>query len=539
MKNILNKRLLYFCGAYISFFIFIFCSAMDFEIGSILFKVLTICLLCVYVFEGSKHIIDLEKVILLLFGVILCTFMLIRGKIHGIEIIYVLILWGVTVIYIIQNHFEMHMKEWLGKNWRILLIILTFVLLSLEVIDSWFMWDDRTYYAYPTSDKDVQGMVYNFDTNFAGVDGLYLADHVSLGYSLWLIVFQLIKEGSESVQIANIILAGISIFAYYQVLRKILANRFSDKIILMAVLPYSFSPFVLGMVGNLDLDSATMYFFVIFIACSLYQYEVLEWVLAFFFCFTKETAIIYYGVYILVKVICEYRREQLFQLNTFIKYSFGNIRNYMYALPIVLWGMLKFSKPVWGGATLWRNEGINCFGIDISVIVMKLKQIFLLNFNWIFWGIILGGGITLLLRKFKINKEILIRVIPISAVGVVVIIFGCLYITWTNVRYILPIIPILYLIATLLIAKLECSNCFCSINIILSILLLIQSFYVIDPIMINTFESISVGNGEVYNMQVSDSQRVVAGRTFKDSIVYNRQYILARNFDIHFKKIWI
>ncbi len=402
VQIIQDKRLLYFLGSYLGFYLFIVSVALDLSGFGLVFKLLTVGMFCIYIYifiGNNEHTIDFQKTILLLFGVLLSTFMMVRGKMQDQYVIVnnvcVFVLLFVTVIYFIQNHKGLFLKNWIYKNSIILLIIFSFGLMSLEVIDSWLMWDAAIYYSHPYSNTDLQGIVSSFDANFAGIDGLYLAGHVSLGYSLWLILFQLFKEGSESVQIANIILAGISIFAYYQILRKIFSNRFSDKIISLATMPYAFSPFILGLVGNLNLDSATMYFFIIFIACSLYQFEILEWVLAFLLCFTKENAILYFAIYILMKVICEYRRDNLFQWTTFIKYSLRSLRNYIYALPLILWCLLKMLKPVWGGAILWSNDGMNCFGIDVGVITMKLKQIFLLNFNWIFWIIILGGVLYL------------------------------------------------------------------------------------------------------------------------------------------------
>jgi hypothetical protein len=493
------------------------------------FKVLAVGMFGAYIFaDNNTNLIDFEKTVLLLFGTLLCAFMMIRGKMEGqynvLNNACAVAVFFVTGIYFIRNHRGLCIKKWFQGNAVVLLIILVFVLLSIEVIDSWLMWDAAIYYSHPFSLNDLQGVFYNFDAQFGGVNDLYLAGHASLGYSLWLILFQLFNEGNESVQVSNIILAGISIFAYYQVLKKMLDGKYSNKMISLATIPYAFSPFVLGMIGSLNLDSATMYFFIIFIACSLYKFEVLEWVMAFFLCFTKETAIMYYAFYILAKVICEYFKDNSFRILELIKFGFGNIKNYIYALPILLWMILKSSMPIWGGAVSWNNEGMNCFGIDESIILMKLKQIFILNFNWIFWGSLLIGGIYLVFRQVKINIKVLTLLIPIGVVGIVTIIFGCFYITWTHIRYILPIVPALYMVATVIIAQLG-KDKYILWNSILSILLLIQSFYAIDPIMDSTFDSISVGNEKLYNMKVSGSQRVSSNKIFNDCIVYNRQYM--------------
>lgn len=531
MKKFLKKNEFYFLGSYISFLIFLVCASESLELVGIFFKIIAISMFCLYLFDGNnRNIIGFEKTVLLLFGVALGFLMLVRGKIQGEyaipNIVCVFIMLIAAVIYFVQNHKGIQLKEWFGENTIILLIIIVFGLLTLEVIDSFFMWDSREYYAKPTSSYDVQGMLYNLDENFADIGGLFLAKHVSLGYSLWLILFQLIKEGSVSVQIADIILAGISIFAYYQILRKILGGKFSNKVLSLATIPYAFSPFVLGMVGYLNLDSTIMYFEVIFIACSLYQYEALECLFAFCLCFTKENAIIYYVGYIVMKVICEYLKNNPFHLRSLIKFGFRNIKNYIYALPVIFWGILRLLNSVWGGDVAWSSEGMNCFGIDINVIEMKLKQIFLLNFNWMFWAVLLVGGIIFVVQRTKINKDVLAYMIPLCSFGIMVIVFGCLYVTWTHARYITPIIPPLYLTATIIIANLGIrQNEFCIWNIIVSVLLFIQCFIVIDPVMSSLFDSLSVGNGELYTMQLNGDERIGTSQVFNDSIVYNRQYM--------------
>ena len=119
-----------------------------------------------------------------------------------------------------------HFKSWLLRNCPIFIILFVFSVLSLEVIDSWIIWDADDYCssAYSTT-GNVQGIMRQIsEGSLKSIYDLYLCGHASLGWSLWLILFQLIKEGNAMVQIADITLALISIYAYYQILRKILGG---------------------------------------------------------------------------------------------------------------------------------------------------------------------------------------------------------------------------------------------------------------------------------------------------------------------------
>lgn len=538
MKFLLDKKRLYFTGVYLSFFAFMLCPVIGWELGIFFFKILAILLFGLFLFKGDKkHTIDFEKSVIAAVVILFQILILWRGKLQPEYEIFDIWCSAVLLVmciayfacsYIVYDVNKGMIRKWISKNKIILLVITCFALLSVEVINAWFMWDTYAYYT------NLMQVARNFNADFSDIYNMYLAGHASLGYTLWLVLFQLIHEGAAAAHIADIVLAGISIFAYYQILRKLLGKRYYDRVLALATIPYAFSPFLLGMVGNINLDSATMYFAVIFIACTLYHYECLELVAAFFCCFTKETAILYYVIYIVVKVLCEYFTKNRFHLLKLMKFGFGNIKNYIYALPPILWIVLNISGGGigWGNTvqTGFTNTGNNCLGISEYVISMKLKQIFFLNFNWIFWAAIVFGIAVLVVRKIryrtKADKEVLEKTIPMSAIIVVVIVCGCLYVTWTHARYITPSIPFLYLIATVIMASLmKKEKSFCIWSSLLSALLLMQCFCTIDPVMKNIFREIPVGNGSICSLQVEPNERLSDRADIRDSIVYNRQYV--------------
>jgi len=527
MKFLSDKKNLYFTGTYLSLFVFMICSAANWGIGTALFKVLAILLFGLFLFRGNsadeKNTVkaaDFEKSVMVLVVLLFNIFMLQRGKMQGeYEVLnYIcsslLIVIGIT--YFVFYHEGVSVWKWFSENKLILLVIFCFVLLSIEVVNARPSWDAWQYYT------SFLGVIKKFNTDWAGIYGLRMCGHFCEGYSLWLILFQLFKEGTVSVQIADIILAGISIYAYYQILRKILGIKYLDKILVLATIPYAISPFVLGLVGNFSLDSAIMYFAVIFIACSLYHYECLELVFAFFFCFTKEPAVIFYVVYIIVKVICEYLSENSFHLWKLIKFGFANVKNYMYALPAILWMTLyKLNQgAVWRGSSDTINDSnFNCFAFNADAITMKLKQIFFLNFNWLFWGMIFGGIIVICIKKVRIEKEICKIIIPIGSIGIALIVFECAYITYILPRYIIPVIPIIYLVASTVLGYIN-KRFFNTWNVFLSVILIVQCFNVIDPVMGCLFPSRQTGLDE--HQVVYETGSV---NRFDDHIAYNRQNI--------------
>ena len=101
------------------------------------------------------------------------------------------------------------------------MLILIFVLLSKEVIDAWAMWNSHVYYAFPYGDNDIVKMVNSFDANFSGFDNLFLANHVSIGYVLWVFLFQMFGKGiyllrkhSDSTRLKNPQIFGTLLFTH-------------------------------------------------------------------------------------------------------------------------------------------------------------------------------------------------------------------------------------------------------------------------------------------------------------------------------------
>ncbi len=512
-----NRKYLSFIGTYLCVCLCMLCTTFHVNIGGIFFKIAAVTLLCLFLFSGNKkHVMDFEKVVLILFIVLFSVFMLIRGKLQEkyfvINILCIVSMLIAISIYFVQNHKRIILKKWFVQNWSILLVCLVFVLLSVEVIDSWLIWDARQYFECWNNSGDIQGISESFHAD-SGVYDLFLMGHVSLGYSLWMILFQLFSKGSASAQVADIVLAVLSIFAYYQILRKLIGEKYSNNVIAVAVVPYAFSPFVLGLVGNINLDSATMYFALVFIACSLYHYECLELLFATCFCFTKEPAVLYYIGYVVAKIICEYVEENPFRVPSLLRFGFSNVKSYIYALPVFWWVIMYLLAP--GGG--WESSGIGFFGFDYDLIVTKLKQMFLLNFNYLLWGSIALGISAICMKKIKVKKQLWIEIVPICAMGVVIVFFGCVYVTYVLPRYIVPLIPIMYLVATVFIANMK--KIFMRWNIVLAAALLIQSFYVIDPVMWCVFSSMSLGTAKVYGMGLHNAME------FNDYMVYNRQYM--------------
>lgn len=524
--DVRHKNIIYFIGVYISIFISILCYTFNHDLFGVFFRVIMLLFLELYIFpKNNTKVIEFEKSIILLF-ILLFSILIYETRQTGTgvsNLLFCVAVFTYAIIYFTYNHWNINFRKWASENNVIFCIILVFIFLSIEVIKPLPMWDANVYYS------QILEISKRVTSNSFSIYNLYLAGHASFGYSVWVILFYvLLGGGSASVQIADIVLASIGIFAYYQILRKLIGEKYSNRILSLATVIFAFSPYVLGMVGNISLDMPTMYLVIILIACSLYNYECLELIIATCFCFTKEPSIIYYFTYIIFKMICEFWSCNKFEIKKLLIFTIKNKKTYIYSLPVFFWLVLYVFNPSagWGSSkTALVHEGIlNSFGFNKVFILTKLKQVLFINFNWIFWLVIVFGVIYLVKKKSRVNKEFLKNIIPFIAFSFMVIIFGCLYVTWVHIRYMVPLIPGLYIISTLVIANFN-RKFFCLWSILLGIILLIQSFYVIDPIMSFAFPSFTVGSYEIYSTQIDGSSGVYDEKAFHDSIVYNRQYL--------------
>lgn len=513
----MKKGIKIFYGMYLSIGLFFLCAMFNLTELGLAAKVIVTGLFVWFLFSGDDF--RLEKDILAIIAMVYNFGLLIDERIpeqyKWLNYICIFTVIAATAFYFLTRKGSLLLiQKWFGRNWIVLLMILFFAGMSIDALGAWSMWDSRVYYSFPYGDNDIHALINNFDADFTKFGNLFLASHVSVGYSLWILLFQMFEQSIELVRIANIVLAGISIYAYYQIVKKLLGKRHSEKVLILSVVPYAVSPFVLGMFGGIDVDAAGMYFAVIFIACSLYHYECLELVVATCFCLTKEPNVIYYICYVIAKIICSYCLTHKFNLITLVQYGFGKVKHYVYMLPVLIWGIL-YNYKGWG-----KNASgtMHTFGINPIYSIMKLKQIFLLNFNWIFWCTILVGVLIWVLKRIHADKEIMIGIVPIIVLGISVIGFGCAYVTCTHVRYIVILIPMLYLSTVCIAGRLN-SKFFSCWSGLIALLLLIQSFYVIDPIMAVSFPSMSVGDVKIYSMYEYGNMQ------FHDSIVYNRQYL--------------
>jgi 4-amino-4-deoxy-L-arabinose transferase-like glycosyltransferase len=192
-----------------------------------------------------------------------------------------------------------------------------------------------------------------------------------------------------------------------------------------------------------------------------------------------------------------------------------------------VWGDWNFSQTADKGTiyTIYHNlisgDFLNKYAYQ------NWQQLFLLNLNWIYWLVIVGGSflsLPFIIKRIKTGKFIFTaKVGTISTIIVFFIAYNLSVLsfqTYTIPRYSLPLIPIMLLAFSYFLLKIEK---FFHIRPIYSVvffapILFLQLFLSVDPVSNKIWGKTIVLGQEIYALN-----RSLAGN---DGITYNLQYLL-------------
>lgn len=432
---------------------------------------------------GARIYLVLNSAIIFCFGMLIC--------------------WG-YVLYL--KSFKIDLKKLLTKKAVVLVCSLGMlpILFRLPMINTLQRWDaGEYYYALGNACQSFTYSLADFFNNFR------LCNHTTLGFSLLMAPGEFLHpRGITGVLLISLFLTVGSIGCLYYLLRQAFTD-ISWRYSALVAFVYSIVPFFLGSFGYLTPDYIVP---VIFIFSLMAEYKK-EYLLQFFWLMiianTKEfSIIIIFGYffskmfYVIVKNI--YDKKKLLKAllcNASLWTGFLSGISYLLILYFqggVLW---KGGNPD-SNTISFSNTGINCFGINFSYILFRLKQHLVLNFAWIFTVLLAVCIISLIIRKKKSCKRCSLekKEILISVCGslITALLSNMIYITAGAYRYctffftLYPVFVLLFchdMIYQYILKKRY--RIFLTIIIFL---LLIESYIHIDPVSKKVFDTASTGS---------------------------------------------
>lgn len=394
-----------------------------------------------------------------------------------------------------------------------------FTILSVPCLKTSYMWDTGIY---------VQGIVANASKyNFTFSEISYaLRSHLQLGFDFFYIaIYNILGNNANLIFIGNILLAVVTIYVFGKVIELLIPNILELEY-LLSLFIFAFSPLFLGNISSINLDFVMMCYFIWFVYVHMKKFYILQLFLGILLCFSKEPGVIlgagYIGIHMCLDIFL--KMKKLFNQNGKLKKLISELplkRYFMDIIPFLLFVIVFLSKgSVWTSADNKSDNYImHGFGyIGIGYIHEKMKAVFVLNYSWILWIIIFILLIFTIQKKKEMYsfKSIIMLFFSFFAY----IVFNCCYITYLHPRY---IICTVFMVSVLLVFFIhyafEHAIYRKIVLLIVSILLLVQSFSNADIITKSIYNSLPTGKGELISTKYFDKY------IYSDANIYNRQFI--------------
>lgn len=355
----------------------------------------------------------------------------------------------------------------------------------------YFLWDSHDMFEL-IRDNDVYSL-WNFSS-------LALSEHVSYSYAAMCTIFKVLLGDTMMGQaLFGFVLYAIGIYGFYKCINLFSQNAHKTDIPVQLLITAIFacSPYMLGMITYSYPDYAIWCITPILIYTLYTQNYLLVVFTGYFFIFCKETAIISYVLLVIGFYIVDIAKTKK------IFYEFW--KYIIMAIPCFMW-LISYNF-----VGHWNGDG--SFTYDLNYIKYKLMSLLAINFNWLLIAIALIIFSIGVFKKNQPNKSI--PLFPMLFSMIAFLIFSVLFKTINHPRYIDALAAQIYLVvAYILIDYIEKRPVKIGLSLALAMLLFIQSFATVDPLMLKIFPNINIG----------EKTLITTSENLSDGMAYNRQY---------------
>ena len=454
--------------------------------------------------------------------------------IYGLFSLDVLVLAFASIFFAayggLSGNVRQALYEFFSEKKYCLSVMLVFAILSVNIFDVWLTQDGIDYYS---------SLSRMYTWNFTDLTALKLAGHHSEIYTIILMLGEyLFPYKAVGIRVSCVFLALITIYAFYGI-EEIIFEDLSEieKMILLGI--FAFSPYFYGILPEINTDFPLLCFLVLMCYFHLKEEYILQFFCGIALCLSKETGCILYGMYIVgiiaVKIIQNRTNRRKMMRAIFAPYL---LFQYCIGLVGVIYIIFFGAAGLWGSATS-RAEAANSythinntFELWKQYIGFRLKEAFLFNYTWILWGIIIIGAIAFLLRRKTIKWECS-KVLPVFLSGIGLIVFNCVYVTWTHVRYFIALLFLQVLLLGYVLMRVTSKRHIRAIALGAVLVIVLISDYSTDKFSEQLFCSYDAGNGTVVNPRLfyaNADKYCIQTESPEDFTmlgegpVYNRQY---------------
>lgn len=429
--------------------------------------------------------------------------------------------------------------SFLKQNSYVFVVVLLFCAGYIECFTFLFKSDSFTYYSTLLSNEG------QWTFSLSDISKFQIAYHSTYGYSLFVFPANyLLRIYGIGVRLTNLFLTIATIFCLNDILRQLFPNK-KNLFYALLLSTFAFNPLIMGLAQEMNMDMPMACFMVWFIWAFMRRKRVYSLFFAGLLCFTKENAVVMLlgfmaGIY-LYRLLSTIRRHE-FKISSFV--TVLNPLEWTIACAPVLFVINMLIFNVWSfgvsdtaSTAVEYGYAVNTFQFNLDYILIKLKQMFVFNFQWLsiplaIWGLILRLTSS---KEERHGRE--------ASAGILLsfccyVVFHLTFFTYPHYRYLIPSAFFFTVFTGAMLSRLNSARVSHVSIAALAGAFLIQSFYSIDPITNGMSRKLPTGHGEIisesYYSEVSGHSSYIwlekdggdlSNECFRDYVQNNRQYL--------------
>lgn len=375
-----------------------------------------------------------------------------------------------------------------------------------------------------------------FEQNIRTAIGSFILwGHVFVGTALFLAPIETLMMGEMyGVYIGNTILFCVTLVILYKLLEEYFAkpNKFFIAFIVGA---FAFMPYSFNLVTYFSPD----FYLELYLVWLMYAYkkdnQLMVSFIGFLLCFTKDTGAFIYGFFMLSTYAfeCFSRHKHTgFKWWKFKNMPFGKF--VLWLIPAGLYGICFFEKPKYQ-LQVFSGGGMLTFGINPYDIKLQVMQSFVFGFRWLIIAIAVVALIVYIIKKStkKYERVTNIEYAPLLYSNIATSLLLTLMLSVFTLshcpRYTNPLN-----VAYAMILGVSLSVIFYNLDVLknivalfMSIIMLGQVYYTIDPAIRKNCTYINTGCHKVFNIgNLNGNVEKFSYDLLSDYYVYNNEYSL-------------
>lgn len=453
------------------------------------------------------------------------------------------------------------------------ILLLAYFILRCFFLDTVPRWDAAMYWNIlaqaVTATKDAASLTALYQVILEHYNAY---GHPSMGYYSLLVLGQLIDYPNLfMLNMTNALLAMLSVFSVYIILRWFLPAQQHLPEVLLATAAYAMEPLFFGCSIYLNTDFPVLVFFTAGLASLLYGRYGWFAVACLFLVFSKETGLLFWltmlggvGLHFLCYLIRELRAGRKPKLAS--AFPAGDNRQEPTKLTLafrllclLLPGIIFTFYTMAQKGKMWANDnglkfdsdGWNCFGFNPKVMANRAGEIFILDFHWVpalaiiaalfIWlgrsmekrkltSIPAGAHTNVDIDNFETKSDTAFKqspnlshniywgLFPLALSALAFLAFNISYITFIIPRYVMQagFFLIVFLVLVLPYAFTAVKHR-CAILSVILLLFTLQTFRTVDPLSLWAFGSAPFNDSRILQIDTP-------GEAVGNGFVYNSEF---------------